>query len=207
MKGFPNQFFHPAREFSSYLKLQAEELFPVLKVHFDKYFEQLSKRSDKGITAYNLRNCAYLDYFDKPKIMYSEITKFFPFMLDNKGMFCNNKVFFITAKDDTVSLSFLTAVFNSKLCKLWIWYNCPELLGGTREIRKAYFENFPIPDLKNSELANLAEKMLTINETLQKSSNRFINRIKENLQISKITAALEKFYELEFKDFVKELGV
>ena len=198
--------FHNGIKAKNVLPLRIED-YPVLKVHFDKYFEQLSKRSDKGITAYNLRNCAYLDYFDKPKIMYSEITKFFPFMLDNKGMFCNNKVFFITAKDDTVSLSFLTAVFNSKLCKLWIWYNCPELLGGTREIRKAYFENFPIPDLKNSELANLAEKMLTINETLQKSSNRFINRIKENLQISKITAALEKFYELEFKDFVKELGV
>ena len=203
--------FHNGIKARNILPLRIED-YPVLKTHFDKYFEKLSKRSDKGITPYNLRNCAYLDYFDKPKIMYSEITKFFPFMLDNKGMFCNNKVFFITAKDDTVSLSFLTAVFNSKLCKLWIWYNCPELLGGTREIRKAYFENFPIPDLKNSEfsiinseLANLADKMLTLNETRQKSSNRFINRIKENLQISKTTAALENFYELEFKDFVKEL--
>ncbi|MGN0739736.1 MAG: hypothetical protein ACI4LX_06155 [Treponema sp.] len=41
---------------------------------------------------------------------------------------------------------------------------------------------------------------------MQKSANRFINRIKENLQISKISTALETFYELEFKDFVKELA-
>ena len=109
--------FHNGIKARNILPLRIED-YPVLKTHFDKYFEKLSKRSDKGITPYNLRNCAYLDYFDKPKIMYSEITKFFPFMLDNKGMFCNNKVFFITAKDDTVSLSFLTAVFNSKLCKL-----------------------------------------------------------------------------------------
>ena len=203
--------FHNGIKARNILPLRIED-YPVLKTHFDKYFEKLSKRSDKGITPYNLRNCAYLDYFDKPKIMYSEITKFFPFMLDNKGMFCNNKVFFITAKDDTVSLSFLTAVFNSKLCKLWIWYNCPELLGGTREIRKAYFENFPIPDLKNSEfsiinseLANLADKMLTLNETLQKKSTNFLKVVKQTFALEKISTKLETFYNLDFDGFLKEL--
>ena len=203
--------FHNGIKARNILPLRIED-YPVLKTHFDKYFEKLSKRSDKGITPYNLRNCAYLDYFDKPKIMYSEITKFFPFMLDNKGMFCNNKVFFITAKDDTVSLSFLTAVFNSKLCKLWIWYNCPELLGGTREIRKAYFENFPIPDLKNSEfsiinseLVNLADKMLTLNETLQKKSTNFLKVVKQTFALEKVSAKMESFYELDFDGFVKEL--
>ena len=203
--------FHNGIKARNILPLRIED-YPVLKTHFDKYFEKLSKRSDKGITPYNLRNCAYLDYFDKPKIMYSEITKFFPFMLDNKGMFCNNKVFFITAKDDTVSLSFLTAVFNSKLCKLWIWYNCPELLGGTREIRKAYFENFPIPDLKNSEfsiinseLVNLADKMLTLNETLQKKSTNFLKVVKQTFALEKISTKLETFYNLDFDGFMKEL--
>ncbi|MCI6258722.1 MAG: BREX-1 system adenine-specific DNA-methyltransferase PglX, partial [Spirochaetia bacterium] len=203
--------FHNGIKARNILPLRIED-YPVLKTHFDKYFEKLSKRSDKGITPYNLRNCAYLDYFDKPKIMYSEITKFFPFMLDNKGMFCNNKVFFITAKDDTVSLSFLTAVFNSKLCKLWIWYNCPELLGGTREIRKAYFENFPIPDLKNSEfsiinseLANFADKMLTLNETRQKKSTNFLKVVKQTFALEKISTKLETFYNLDFDGFMKEL--
>lgn len=203
--------FHNGIKARNILPLRIED-YPVLKTHFDKYFEKLSKRSDKGITPYNLRNCAYLDYFDKPKIMYSEITKFFPFMLDNKGMFCNNKVFFITAKDDTVSLSFLTAVFNSKLCKLWIWYNCPELLGGTREIRKAYFENFPIPDLTdsqfstiNSQLTSLADKMLTLNETLQKKSTNFLKVVKQTFALEKISTKLETFYNLDFDGFLKEL--
>ena len=48
--------------------------------------------------------------------------------------------------------------------------------------------------------------MLALNESLQKSVNRFLNRIKDNLQVPKITASLEKFYELEFAGFVKELG-
>ena len=56
------------------------------------------------------------------------------------------------AEGDRVHLlKALLAIFNSNLVKLWIWYNCPELMGGTREIRKAYFENLRIP-LNNTEL-------------------------------------------------------
>ena len=60
-------------------------------------------------------------------------------------------------------LKALLAIFNSNLVKLWIWYNCPELMGGTREIRKDYFENLRIP-LDNVELlhqlATLADEII-----------------------------------------------
>lgn len=62
-------------------------------------------------------------------------------------------------------LKALLAIFNSNLVKLWIWYNCPELMGGTREIRKAYFENLRIP-LNNTELlhqlATLADEIIRL---------------------------------------------
>lgn len=35
--------------------------YPAVKHHLDTYWDQLKKRSDKGDTPYNLRNCAYLD--------------------------------------------------------------------------------------------------------------------------------------------------
>ncbi|WP_290956305.1 Eco57I restriction-modification methylase domain-containing protein [Fibrobacter sp.] len=134
---------------------------------------------------------AYYKDFDKPKIMYPEITKFQPFIYDDSGMYCNNKAFIITEKENTQNLpkgtenviaseaechpersasvaegsllKALLAIFNSNLAKLWIWYNCPELMGGTREIRKVYFENFRIP-LDNPELlqqlATLADEII-----------------------------------------------
>lgn len=61
------------------------------------------------------------------------MTSLFPFIYDEEGFFGNDKTFMITAQDDSINLKFITAIFNSKLCKLWIWYNCPELQGGTRE--------------------------------------------------------------------------
>ncbi len=115
-----------------------------------------------------LDNCPTEDYialFAKPKIMYPNMTSVFPFYFDESGVFGNDKTFIITAVDESFPLKALVAIFNSNLVKLWIWYNCPELMGGTREIRKAYFENLRIP-LDNAELlqqlATLADEIIRL---------------------------------------------
>ncbi len=149
---------------------------------------------------------AYYKEFSKPKIVYCEITAFFPFVYDEEGLMCNNKAFILTAKEDSVNLKFLTAIFNSKLCKLWIWYNCPELLGGTREIRKVYFENFCIPECADQQpFIDLADKMLSLNKDLQAKRARFIRRLQDNMPDIKITGTLETFDTLDFAGFVAEL--
>ena len=119
-----------------------------------------------------LDNCPTEDYialFAKPKIMYPNMTSVFPFYFDETGVFGNDKTFIITAVDDSFPLKALVAIFNSNLAKLWIWYNCPELMGGTREIRKVYFENFRIP-LDNPEilqqLATLADEIIAAKSSL-----------------------------------------
>ena len=48
--------------------------------------------------------------------------------------------------------------------------------------------------------------MLTLNADLQKSVQRFLKRVQENLNPAKISSTLENFYTLEFADFVKELA-
>ena len=221
--------------------------YPAIKKHLDQFYEKLAKRIDKGVTPYNLRNCDYIKEFSKPKIMYPNMTSLFPFIFDDKGYYGNDKTFMITATDDSIDLKALTAIFNSKLCKLWIWYNCPELQGGTREIRKVYFENFPIPTgiakttaaesstgpgtdngacpvdptgpnptsslptgglptgSNPARLSQLAEQMLSLHSQLQQKRHRFLRRLQDNLGIAKVTAALERFDELDFKAFVAEL--
>lgn len=47
--------------------------YPAVKAHLDKYYTNLAKRSDKGDTPYNLRNCAYIKEFSKPKIVFPAI--------------------------------------------------------------------------------------------------------------------------------------
>lgn len=88
----------------------------------------------------------YWDDFSRPKIMYPNMTKFLPFYLDTKGYYQNDKSFLITGKH----LAFLTAFLNSSLFKFCYIDNFPELQGGTRELRKIFFDKIKIIQIDDS---------------------------------------------------------
>ena len=137
--------------------------YPAVRKHLDRFYAKLAARGDKGDTPYNLRNCAYLDSFAEPKIIYPNMTTRFPFMFDANGLLTNQKCFILTSKLGVEFLKYLTGLFNSKLAKLWMWYNLPELNGGAREISKVYFENIPVADVQDaatSRIAALVEQIL-----------------------------------------------
>jgi len=183
--------------------------YSAIKQYLDKFYSKLEKRGDKGDTPYNLRNCAYLEDFDKPKIIYPNMTSAFPFMYDESGLLCNDKSFILTAKNDSISLPFLTAVLNSSLAKLWIWYNCPELQGGTREIRKVYFEHFPVPEADEEQtalLAKSAKERTQLTTDLQKLSSKFQRILLRRFELEALSQKLQAWFSLSFADFVKELG-
>ena len=91
--------------------------YPAVKAHLDKHWDKISKRADKGDTPYNLRNCAYLDDFFKPKVMWKIIGCNINFSFDDGTMICNNAVNIMTGKRNQL-LQFL-ALMNSKL---FDWY-------------------------------------------------------------------------------------
>ena len=69
---------------------------------------------------------------------------------------------------DTDLLLLLTGVLNTKIAKLWMWHHCPELNGGAREIRKVYFEKFPVPTLKEEErkqIVDLVQEIISKKKT------------------------------------------
>ena len=117
--------------------------YPAVKKHLDRYYPELKKRQDKGDTPYHLRSCAYMEDFFRQKIIYPNMTKFMPFYLDKKGYYTNQKCFIITGND----LAYLTAFFNSNIFKICYRDNFPELLGGTRELSKIFFETIKIPPI------------------------------------------------------------
>ena len=121
------------------------EDYPAVKAHLDLFYPQLEKRADQGDTPYNLRNCAYIEDFYKQKIVYPNMTKFMPFLLDSNGFFINDKGFIITGNN----LSYLIAFFNSNIFKICYRDNFPELQGGTRELRKIFFEQVKIPSVQD----------------------------------------------------------
>ena len=121
--------------------------YPAVKAHLDQFWNKISTRVDKGDTPYNLRNCAYLDDFNKPKIVYPNMTKYMPFVYDDMGYYTNQKCFVITGQN----IAYLTAFFNSSLFKFCFRESFPELQGGTREMSKIFFDKIPVKQISNKE--------------------------------------------------------
>ncbi|MFA4832131.1 class I SAM-dependent DNA methyltransferase, partial [Helicobacter pylori] len=59
------------------------EKYPATKAHLDAHYDTIATRCDQGDTPYHLRNCAYLEDFEKEKIVYGEIVQEPRFYLDN----------------------------------------------------------------------------------------------------------------------------
>lgn len=185
--------------------------FPKLKLYLDKFEPKLSNRSDKGATPYNLRNCTYLEEFEKDKIFYNEIGNEINFTLDTKKFVCNNKLYFISLeKNNTLQLKFLTGVLNSKLLQ---WYFSFKFnFGGGKGTDS--FGEIPIPQItpQNENLANeiinLVDEILKANEKIKLYEKHMPTltldeklEAKENIDAlnDKIKASDEKIDKLVFE--------
>ena len=139
--------------------------YPAVKDHLDKYWNKISKRADKGDTPYNLRNCAYMEDFNRPKIIYPNMTKYMPFVYDTNHIITNQKCFIITGNN----VEYLTAFFNSSLFKFCFRNSFPELQGGTRELSKIFFEKLPIKKVSFSSNEVFKEVLTSIQQDYIKS--------------------------------------
>lgn len=83
--------------------------YPAIKAHLDHYWDKISTRADKGDTPYNLRNCAYLEDFSKPKIIWKRIGSILRFSYDDMGVLGLDSTCFATGGH----ISYLCCVLNS----------------------------------------------------------------------------------------------
>jgi hypothetical protein len=115
----------------------------------------LFQRDDQGVTPYNLRNCAYLDEFEKEKIVWTDIARTPQFTILPANFFFNNTVYMINSEH----LYYLNGVLNSSLIK---WYY-PLISSGLGREGQRFFKIFvevlPIfyKSTLNSEMYEIAE--------------------------------------------------
>ena len=86
--------------------------YPAIKQHLDNYWDSIAVRADKGDTPYNLRNCAYLEDFNKPKIIYPETTQGAYFAYDSEGMYIDKTCFMmLTDHAEYIQATLSSALF------------------------------------------------------------------------------------------------
>ena len=79
--------------------------------------------------------------------MYPNMTKYIPFYFDEKNFLQNDKSFMITGKH----IAYLTAFLNSSIFNFCFLDKFPELQGGTRELRKIFFDKIPVLKVSDKE--------------------------------------------------------
>ncbi|GAA6888846.1 hypothetical protein AOH238_04090 [Helicobacter pylori] len=135
------------------------EKYPATKAHLDAHWDTIATRSDQGDTPYHLRNCAYLEDFEKEKIVYSEIVQEPRFYLDNGecelGYFYAEATSFILTGEH---LRYLLGMLHSKLITFAFktFYAGGGLGESGYRYKKAFIERLPIPKItpQNQELAH-----------------------------------------------------
>ncbi len=130
------------------------EKYPAIKVHLDSHWDTIATRSDQGDTPYHLRNCAYLEDFEKEKIVYPCIMAKEPcFVYEEKGFYAPAPANIITG--DKIEIKYITALLNSKC----IYFAMRKFyMGGgiEGELKTNNLEKIPIPKItpQNQKLAH-----------------------------------------------------
>ncbi|GAA7889764.1 class I SAM-dependent DNA methyltransferase [Helicobacter pylori] len=130
------------------------EKYPALKSHLDAHYDTIATRCDQGDTPYHLRNCAYLEDFEKEKIVYPCIMAKEPcFVYEEKGFYAPAPANIITG--DKIEIKYITALLNSKC----IYFAMRKFyMGGgiEGELKTNNLEKIPIPQIteKNQKLAD-----------------------------------------------------
>ncbi|MFB1326886.1 class I SAM-dependent DNA methyltransferase [Helicobacter pylori] len=152
------------------------EKYPATKAHLDAHLDTIATRCDQGDTPYHLRNCAYLQDFEKEKIVYPCIMAKEPcFVYEEKGFYAPAPANIITG--DKTEIKYLTALLNSKC----IYFAMRKFyMGGgiEGELKTNNLEKIPIPKIteKNQELARkiivLVDKILQAKEKDPKANTQ-----------------------------------
>ncbi len=161
------------------------EKYPATKAHLDSHWDTIATRSDQGDTPYHLRNCAYLEDFEKEKIVYGEIVQEPRFYLDNGecelGYFYAEATSFILTGEH---LRYLLGMLHSKLITFAFktFYAGGGLGESGYRYKKAFIERLPIPKIteKNQELADKitdgAKQILALKEKDPKANTQKLEK-------------------------------
>ena len=145
--------------------------YPAIANHLLPFKEKAQSRTDKGDFWWELRACDYYQEFDKPKILYQVLQVKPCFIYDDKGLYCNNSIWFIPTNNKA-----LLGILNSKMGWWLISKYCTAIQNGYQLIWK-YFGKIPIPEVPGEtsyEMTKIVEQILRLKNLNPNSDITFL---------------------------------
>lgn len=126
--------------------INIQEDYPIIFEYLKTFLPQIQLRADQGSDWTNLRNCAYMSDFDKPKIAWGNLGLKGQFAFIEEPMIINAPSPFF-ATDNT----YLLAILNSRISDFYIKQLGVTRSGGYFEYKPMFVEQMPIPKVSNDE--------------------------------------------------------
>jgi len=189
-----------------------KEKIPAIKKYLELNKERLTPRNSPEIQI-GRKSGAYkwfeiqdsVDYFkifEKPKITWPNLQAKNKFSIDTNGYYINAPSVVLPSDNKT-----LLCILNSKITWIFLKSICVVRSGGYIEVKPQYFEQIPIPELKNEDLfERKVDEIIYNTKQLQKIQSNFTNYLQSQFSIEKFSKKLNNWHELEFGDFIKELN-
>ena len=127
------------------------EDYPAVKAHLDQYWDKIAFRTDRGDTPYNLRSCAYMNDFSKPKIVWARLMRISQSDIDAFPRFCCvpehffviDSLCFFSGRD----IEKIILALNSEYAAWYFFNNVATLDKGGFQMRQQYVAEIPLPDI------------------------------------------------------------
>lgn len=157
------------------------EDYPAVKAHLDQFWDRIKDRADQGDTPYNLRNCAYLEDFYKPKLVWAELSRTGnSFAIDTSKILLGNTGYILTVPSNNIKeLGYIMAFMNSRI----VLYQLDRLTtrfddNGWRWLRQ-FVEEIKIPKFSdNPQISGIAlEASKSNQEDISEQLNNIISSI------------------------------
>jgi type II restriction/modification system DNA methylase subunit YeeA len=177
-------------------RIKVKENYPSIYNYLISFLPQIEQRQDQGKDWTNLRNCAYLDDFEKPKIVWGEISDQPKFAFDDSNYYVEATAFLMTGE----KLKYLLAILNSKLSE-WYFNQISTTTGmGTNRWKKYKIEMLPIKEPTETEellLEKIVNQILTAKRSDPKADTTALETEIDQLvyQLYELTAEEIKIIE------------
>jgi hypothetical protein len=186
---------------------KAEAVFaatcPAIHAHLLQHRAALKKRQDQGEHWWELRACAYWDQFDRPKVMYQDITWESCFCLDTKGVLSNNTVYFLPTADRWV-----LAALNSSAAWWLAWRGAQHCKDEGLRFFTVFMEEFPIPrptPEQRRQADDLVQRLIDSKGDSYSRRRALLDRLKGEFGVEKPSQKLQDVVVLDADTLTAEV--
>ncbi|WP_064792491.1 type IIG restriction enzyme/methyltransferase [Helicobacter pylori] len=169
------------------------EKYPATKAHLDAHYDTIATRCDQGDTPYHLRNCAYLEDFEKEKIVWASVG-FVEYCMIPGLLILDTNYFFEVSKFGNTK-NYLLGLLNSKLLTFWLKAkNTP--LGDMGAYRNYKYNIMELPMVKiTAKNKKIADKIIALVDKILQAKEKDPKANTQKLE-KEIDALVYQLYHL-----------